>query len=137
MSGRWIVLIATRRAGTEEVIAMEAAYIYTDDPTFLAELSAAVKKLVTKLDAPLLRNILVSYYATTQRSVVNAAPKAIMHFMVGGTKDQIYQLLFENVTRGATAGLLDESPDIEAKRKGDLEVLSKLRAAKQALETLS
>ena len=54
---------------------MEENYIYTDDPSFLAELANAIKKLVNKLDAPLLRSILVSYFATSQRSVSNAAPK--------------------------------------------------------------
>ena len=42
---------AMERAGQklEELVQMEEAYISTDDPAFLAELQAAVKKLVNKL----------------------------------------------------------------------------------------
>jgi len=127
---------ATTQAKLEELVAMEENYIYTDDPAFLAELSSAIKKLVNKLDAPLLRSILVSYYATIQRSVSNAAPKAVMLYMVKGVKDHIYMTLFENVSRRDTDGLLDEPPETDAKRRADMELLSQLRAAKRVLESL-
>ena len=58
----------------EELIAMEESYIFTDDPSFLSELTSAVKKLVNRVDAPLLRSILTSYYGTVVRSVGRPAP---------------------------------------------------------------
>ena len=47
---------------------MEENYIMTDDPAFLAEMAGVVKKLVNRLDAPLIRTILVSYFSTVRRS---------------------------------------------------------------------
>ena len=81
---------ANTQAKLEELISMEEAYIYTDDDKFLSELSAAVKKLVTRLDAPLLRSILNSYYATVQRTVTNSAPKAIMLHLVRTMQTRLY-----------------------------------------------
>lgn len=45
-----------------------------------------------RLDAPLIRSILVSYFSTVQRSLNNSAPKAIMLYMVKGIHDSIYQV---------------------------------------------
>jgi len=118
---------------------MEEAYIYTDDERFLQELSAAVKRLVTKLDAPLLRSILTSYYQTVVRTVTNAAPKAIMLHMVRSTQNAVHATLFDALSRssGQLDTLLEESSDIETKRKADVELLTKLRAARRALESMS
>ena len=116
---------------------MEEAYIYTDDATFLAELQAAVKKLVTRLDAPLLRSILNSYYQTVVRTITNSAPKAIMLNMVRQTQNSIHSALFDALSRTPIDGLLEESADVEVKRKADMELLAKLRAAKRALEALT
>ena len=115
---------------------MEEAYIYTDDPTFLEGLQAAVKKLVTRLDAPLLRSILQSYFGTVTRTVTNAAPKAIMLHLVKGSQGAIYAALFDSLSRTPLEGLLDEPEDIDSKRRTDIELLHKLRAAKRALEAL-
>jgi len=121
----------------EELIAMEEAYIYTDDPAFLAELSNAVKKLVNRVDAQLLRSILVSYFSTTSRSITNAAPKAIMLHMVRQTQGAVYAALFETLGRAPSEGLLDEPMEVDVKRRADVELLAKLRAAKRALESLA
>ena len=96
-----------------------------------------VRKLVNKLDATLLRSILVAYYSTVQRAINNAAPKAIMHFLVHGTREAVYGWLFERIARQPPETVLDEPPEVEAKRKADLEVVAKLRAAKAALEALA
>lgn len=121
----------------EELIAMEEAYIYTDDATFLAELGAAVKKLVNRIDATLLRSILTSYFGTTQRSITNAAPKAIMLHMVRGMQGAVYSALFDAMGRTPPEGLLDEPMEVDSKRRADMELLNKLRAAKRTLETLA
>ena len=134
-------LLQRERAATqsklEELIRMEEAYIFTDDPAFLEQLAAAVKKLIHRVDAPLLRTILSSYYATITRSVTNAAPKAIMLHMIKATETSIYPVLFENLGRQPPDGLLDEPPEVDAKRRADVELLAKLRAAKRALESLA
>ena len=46
------------------------------------------------------------------------------------------QTLFENVARQSVDGLLDEPPEMDAKRRADMELLSQLRSAKRALESL-
>lgn len=121
----------------EDLVAMEEAYVYTDDPTFLAELSAAVKKLVSRLDAPLLRTVLTAYFETVARAITNAAPKTIMLHLVRASQERVYSALFETIGRQPPEGLLVEPPEMDAKRRADLELLSKLRAAKRALESLS
>tara|TARA_B110001452_G_scaffold161283_1_gene134248 strand:+ start:491 stop:826 length:336 start_codon:yes stop_codon:yes gene_type:complete len=100
-------------------------------------LTIQVRKLVNKLDATLLRSILAAYYCTVQRAVNNAAPKAIMHFLVHGTQDGVYARLFERIAQHQPAQILDEPPELEAKRRADLEVVAKLRAARTALEALT
>ena len=114
-----------------------AQYVYTDDPAFLAELSNAVKKLVNRVDAQLLRSILVSYFATTSRSITNSAPKAIMLHMVRQTQGAVYTALFETLGRAPSEGLLDEPMEVDVKRRADVELLAKLRGAKRALESLA
>ena len=111
--------------------------IYTDDPTFLDGLHAAVKKLATKLDAPLLRSILNSYFGTVTRTVSNSAPKAIMLHMVRATQQSIHATIFDALGRTPLDGLLDESEDIDVKRRADHELLAKLKGAKRALESLA
>jgi len=127
---------AATQAKLEELIAMEEAYIYTDDDKFLADLFAAVKKLVTRLEAPLLRGILTSYYGTVVRTIVNAAPKAIMLHMVRATQEQLYNSLFDALHQKPQDELLDEPDDLNAKRKADMELLEKLRSAKRVLENI-
>ena len=103
----------------------------------LAELQAAVKKLVTRLDAPLLRSILTSYFATATRTLTNAVPKAIMLHMVRATQGAVYGTLFEALAAQSTDGLLDEPMEVDVKRRAEIELLGKLRAAKRALESLA
>ena len=70
-----------------------------------------VKKLLHRVDAPLLRSILSSYYDTITRSVTNAAPKAIMLHMVKATELSIYASLFENLyARAASLSSHDPPP---------------------------
>jgi len=123
----------------EELIEMEEAYNYTEDPTVLAELSAAEKKWVSRLDAPLLRSILTSYFATTTRAIAQAAPKAIMLHMVRATHSTIHATISHQLIRPGSGAesLLDEPPDIDAKRRSDMELLARLRIAKRALESMS
>mmetsp|Transcript_17834 Transcript_17834/g.40976 ORF Transcript_17834/g.40976 Transcript_17834/m.40976 type:complete len:649 (-) Transcript_17834:603-2549(-) len=124
------------QAKLEELIDMEENYIMTDDPAFLTEMAGVVKKLVNRLDAPLIRSILVSYFSTVQRSLNNSAPKAIMLYMVKGIHDSIYQTLFEKINLQPSEHLLDEPPEMDAKRRADMELLAKLRSARRALETM-
>mmetsp|Transcript_38416 Transcript_38416/g.127240 ORF Transcript_38416/g.127240 Transcript_38416/m.127240 type:complete len:135 (-) Transcript_38416:53-457(-) len=125
------------QAKVEELIEMEEAYISTDDQAFLSELAAVVKKLGQRFDAPLIRSLLSSYYGTVVRSISNAVPKAVMLFMVRASHDGVYACLFDRIARQPPAGLLDEPPEMETKRRGDVELLAKLRAARTALESLA
>jgi len=137
MDGMLSAARAAAQTKLEDLVEMEEAYISTDDEKFLAELSAAVKKLVSRLDAALLRSILASYFATVVRSVCNGAPKAIMLFMVRAAQERVYQYLFERVAQQPAANLLDEPLEMESKRRAEVELLAKLKAARGALEALS
>jgi hypothetical protein len=121
----------------EELVSMEESYISTEDAAFLTELTAVVKRLVSRLDASLLRSLLTSYYGTVVRSVANAVPKAIMLFLVKEAEKCVYTTLFESVGRRPSAGLLNEPVETASRRGDGLEMLKKLQAAKAALETLS
>ena len=129
--------LAVAQAKLDELVRMEEAYISTDDPAFLAELQGVMKKLASRLDVGLLRSILTSYYATVQRAISNSAPKAIMCFLVRGTQESVSASLFERIARQPPANVLDEPPEVDAQRRAELEVVTKLRAAKRALETLT
>lgn len=120
-----------------EMVAMEEAYIYTNDDAFLSELASAVKKLLSHLNASLLRQILVSYFSTVQRAISHNAPKAVMLFMVKASQQAVYAHLFDAIGSQSTEGLLDEPPEVEAKRRSDAEALARLRAAKLALQSLA
>ena len=113
------------------------AYISTDDPAFLAELAAVVKKLVNRMDASLLRSLLVSYYSTVQRALNNGAPKAIMRFLVRGCHESVYGYMFDRIARQPPKDVLAEPEEVETKRRADMETLAKLRVACQALSSLS
>ena len=71
--------------------------------------------------------------------------RALCEPYVGEIISERYQLearqqraaLFDGVGRQSPEGLLDEPPEMDAKRRVDLELLSKLRAAKRALESLA
>ena len=45
--------------------------------------------------------------------------------------------LFDALSRTPLEGLLDESEEVDVKRRADVQLLEKLRAAKRALEALS
>ena len=45
--------------------------------------------------------------------------------------------LFDALMRSPLEGLLDEPEEVDVKRKADIELLNKLRAAKRALEALA
>ena len=67
-------------------------------------------------------------------------PKAVMLHLVRATQDSLHGALFDAFGRAPLdekAGLLEEPPDVEIKRKADAELLAKLRAARRALESLS
>ena len=112
------------------------AYISTDDPAFLAELAAVVKKLVNRMDASLLRSLLVSYYSTVQRALNNGAPKAIMRLLVRGCHESVYGYMFDRIAPAAEGrlGRARGGRDEAARRHGDL---GEARVACQALSSLS
>mmetsp|Transcript_84250 Transcript_84250/g.252664 ORF Transcript_84250/g.252664 Transcript_84250/m.252664 type:complete len:87 (+) Transcript_84250:74-334(+) len=82
------------------------------------------------------RSMLVSCSSAVQRSLNNSAPKAIMLYMVKGVHDAVYQALFDALGRQPVDNLLDEPPEMDAKRRADMELLAKLRSARRALETI-
>lgn len=48
----------------------------------------------------------------------------------------IEQSLFDKISQQALDDLLDEPPEMDAKRRTDMELLGKLRDARRTLETL-
>mmetsp|Transcript_28265 Transcript_28265/g.76060 ORF Transcript_28265/g.76060 Transcript_28265/m.76060 type:complete len:742 (-) Transcript_28265:238-2463(-) len=117
-----------------DLVAMEEAYIASEDPAFLQELTTAVKKLVSQMNPGLIRDILKSYYATVQRTIANTAPKAIMHGLVNGVRARVHAVLFEQLMKVPVGELLEEPRDMAERRKGLQERLDRLGAARHELE---
>ena len=49
----------------------------------------------------------------------------------------VWQVLFEALSGAHAAELLDEAPEVETRRRADVELLEKLRAAKRVLEGIA
>jgi hypothetical protein len=118
-----------------EMVAMEEAYISTEDAAFLAELAAAVRKLVGGSNPAVIREILKSYFSTVQRSLSNGAPKCIMLLLVAGVRGRLHGALFDGVSRSQLGELLDEPDDVRERRHALQARLGRLRAAISELET--
>lgn len=58
-------------------------------------------------------------------------------FSVPADQDAAFaQTLFEKISLQPSEHLLDEPPEMDAKRRADMELLAKLRSARRALETM-
>jgi len=101
------------------------------------ELNNAVRKMVNTSNPTLIRDILRSYFQTVQRSIADAAPKAIMLFLVTGVRMRVHTVLFEQVMREHIPQLLAEPEDMCAKRAALESRLSRLSAARAELEQCS
>jgi len=96
-----------------DLVTMEKAYIWTDDPAFRSELQALFGKKGGATDPNALRSLLRAYFATVRASLVHTVPKAVMHFLVRTSEDGMAAHLFERVARASSySALLQESSDV-------------------------
>ncbi|XP_078156387.1 dynamin-related protein 3A-like isoform X1 [Carex rostrata] len=81
--------------------------------------------------------LLISYYNIVRKSVQDAIPKAIMHFLVNHTKREIHNVLIRKLYRdNLLEEMLREPNDIALKKKHISETLSVLERAQRVLEEL-
>lgn len=87
------------------------------------------------MNPSVLRDILRSYFATVQRNIANAAPKAIMFFLVTGVQGNVQSRLFERVLgKHQVHALLDEPEDMRSRRDVLENRMTRLNAARDELQ---
>lgn len=122
----------------ERLVTMEESYIYTDDELFHAQL----QKLFSDPDSSggvqprHMRALLQAYFKTAQLSIQNSVPKAIMLCMVKAAQEQITTTLFENVASAGDYDLVNEPPEVAARRAELRAQVENLHSARRALASI-
>ncbi|KAJ3675762.1 hypothetical protein LUZ60_004804 [Juncus effusus] len=81
--------------------------------------------------------LLKSYYDIVRKSIEDAIPKAIMHFLVNHTKRELHNVLIRKLYReNLLEEMLREPDDISLKKKRARDTLHILEQAQRALEEL-
>jgi dynamin 1-like protein len=87
-----------------------------------------------KFEIELIHNLLSSYFNIVRKNVQDAVPKAIMHFLVNASKENIQNELVRSLYReDLLAELLEESPEIAQRRKHCRAMLDVLKRASDIL----
>jgi dynamin 1-like protein len=88
-----------------------------------------------EMETSLIRSLIASYFAITRQSIQDLIPKAIMHFLVNHTSQQVQNRLVAALYKPELFGdLLNEDPTVAAERA---RVKALLEAYKEAFRTLS
>ena len=82
-----------------------------------------------RFDTELVCTLLESYFAIVKKNIRDTVPKAIMHFLVGKTAENLHTHLVQSLYKDdALQKLLEESPEVTEKRaiaKQNLDVLER------------
>ena len=101
----------------KEHIEIENNYIWTDDKIFLNNLQDLIKNsTVHNHSNQNIRILLDNYFNTVKLSVSNIIPKIIMYFSIKNIEDEIYNGLFNNISKNKISEILRENPSINNKR---------------------
>ena len=101
----------------KEHIAIENNYIWTDDKIFLNNLQDLIKNsTVHNHSNQNIRILLDNYFNTVKLSVSNIIPKIIMYFSIKNIEDEIYNGLFNNISKNKISEILRENPSVNNKR---------------------
>ena len=88
------------------------------------------------VDPSVLRSLLRAYFKTVTSSLAHTVPKAIMHFLVKASCNDMSVMLFKQVARPPFSSLLLEAPNVATRRKSLVDQQQKLAAASTALEKM-
>lgn len=81
-------------------------------------------------DVEMMRSLIVSYFSIVRKRVQDTVPKAIMHFMVNFTSEQLQNELVRSLYRPDDLHeLLEEDTSLAAQRKSTAEMVSALQRA--------
>ena len=82
-----------------------------------------------RFDTELVRTLLDSYFAIVKKNIRDTVPKAVMHFLVGKTAENLHNHLVQSLYNDdVLKKLLEESPEVTEKRavaKQNLDVLER------------
>ena len=82
-----------------------------------------------RFDTELVRTLLDSYFAIVKKNIRDTVPKAVMHFLVGKTAENLHNHLVQSLySDDVLQKLLEESPEVTEKRaiaKQNLDVLER------------
>jgi dynamin 1-like protein len=88
-----------------------------------------------EMEASLIRSLIASYFSIVRQSIQDLIPKAIMHFLVNHTSQQVQNRLVSALYKPELfADLLNEDEGLVAERA---RVKALLEAYKEAFKTLS
>jgi len=122
----------------ERLVTMEESYIYTEEAAFHTQL----QKLFADPDGNggvqprHMRALLQAYFETSKHSIKNSMPKAIMLCLVQASQKQLTGMLFENIASASTSDLVDEPPEVAARRAQLLSQVENLFSARRALASI-
>lgn len=87
------------------------------------------------METTLIRSLIASYFAIVRQSIQDLVPKAVMHFLVNNTSQQVQNRLVANLYKPELFGdLLEEDETLVSERA---RVKALLDAYKEAFKTLS
>jgi dynamin 1-like protein len=127
----------------KEALQIEENYVWTDDDDFLQKLyhisnnkeKEIELSIPNKPDLEYIRNILVSYYETIKKTIMNNIPKIVMTFLIKYTQQNINSCLFQHINTENIDLLLKEDEKTETKREDLINKLNTIQSAKSLLNS--
>jgi hypothetical protein len=123
------------RTIVESIIDAEEGYLFTNDMDYITNRTNVIPKDTPQTMDPEkiliceLRNRIDSYFAITLRNVRDSVPKAVGHFLVRATQDNLQFSLYNHINKNKTLmNLLNEPANVTMERETmqkTLDVLSK------------
>jgi dynamin 1-like protein len=103
-------------------------------PTITTGVSGSEKE---KFDTGLIKSLIVTYFNIVKKNILDSVPKAIMHFLVNASRENMQNDLISKLYKDELLDeLLGESPEIAAKRKACVTLLDALRRVNSILNEI-
>ena len=119
----------------KESVHIEESYIWTDDYEFREKLNSLVE--LNKVGHENMRILLEEYYITVTKTISQAIPKIIMHFLVNNLEKELSGTFYERVVSETTLdNLLQEENEIAKKRYYYKDEKEKLITAKKTINEI-
>mmetsp|Transcript_35812 Transcript_35812/g.41776 ORF Transcript_35812/g.41776 Transcript_35812/m.41776 type:complete len:789 (+) Transcript_35812:42-2408(+) len=129
------------RAIVESIVDAEQGYLFTNDMDYITNRTNVVPKENTQTFDPEkilimeLRNRIDSYFAIVLRNVRDSVPKAVGHFLVRATQDNLQFSLYNHINKSKTLmDLLSEPQNVAVERETLQKTLDVLGKAARLLK---